>query len=157
KARALFFYVACHSHPVAREQLAALFFGDRPVQQAHSNLRTLLARLKPVADYLTVERHTVALNTAQPCDVDVLRFARGLAEVARESRRAPPLAPPAADLLENTLALYRGEFLAGFHLKDALGWEEWLLPERERWLRLAIEAYHQFIEFCLNRGAHKRG
>src|SRR5690606_14968243 len=37
------------------------------------------------------------------------------------------------------------------------GWEEWLLPERERWLRLAIEAYHQFIEFCLNRGAHKRG
>lgn len=157
KARALLFYVACHPHPVPRDVLATLLFGDSPTQQALSNLRTLLARLKPVATYLEVERQTIGINTTAPVEVDVMQFTTGMAETVRLAPRRTPLTPPASQILEQSVSLYRGEFLAGFFLNDAREWEEWATVMRERWHHQAVEGYERLVGYCVTNGEHRRG
>jgi DNA-binding SARP family transcriptional activator len=123
KGRALLAYLAMQpGQRATREHLATLLWGDRSEQQARQCLRQCLARIRAdlaaaSADILHLESDAVALRT-QALSVDALEFGR-LAESGEE-----------ADL-ESAIALYRGEFLAGFHV-DAEAFDSWMSMERER-------------------------
>jgi hypothetical protein len=60
--------------------------------------------------------------------------------------------PAAGRRLAEALALYEGDFLAGFFLSEAAGFETWASAERERLHRLAVDALGRLGCWQLERG-----
>jgi DNA-binding SARP family transcriptional activator len=129
KTQALLAYLAIHPGQAhSRDKLAALLWGETGEDHARSSLRQAVFALREVLPatrppILLTDGGTVALNAAA-VDVDVAAFERLLAEGT-------------PDALVRAAAIYRGDLLDGFHVKE-LGFEEWLTRERER-LRQRVE------------------
>ncbi|MEZ4620902.1 MAG: BTAD domain-containing putative transcriptional regulator [Caldilineaceae bacterium] len=143
KARALLAYLAVEPQEHTRTALATLLWPEIGDQYARTNLRNTLYRLRQTLagaragagdELLTVTRQTVQFNPAQGA-VDVLRFETLLAQRAT-------LAAPDTDPLDEAIALYQGELLAGFQVDDALPFEEWLRLRRELLQQQALLTGH---------------
>ena len=143
KAEALLVYLVMHKRPFSRERLADLLWDDRPQQQSLANLRSLLSGMRrKIKPYLTITRQTVAFNHASDYWLDVVEFekirGRGLG-IGKEERLIP---------------LYRGDFLEGFHLRECIGFEEWVVLERERLQRMAVNALRRLATDGLQNGRY---
>ncbi len=153
KAQALVFYLVATGRTHTREALAGLLWSDMPDAAARRNLRNALSNLRQlIGPYLFITRQTVSFNPEATCFADCERF------TAMLSGYQQAVSPSAQDLasLSAAVALYRGEFLAGFYVADAPLFEEWALGERER-LRLALEgALEQLVCGHSARGEHRR-
>jgi DNA-binding SARP family transcriptional activator len=136
KAMALLAYLAlAPCGACAREGLAALLWGDTPETQARQSLRKTLSVLRQACaaagePVLLIGSDTVALDR-NAVAVDVHTFERRVAE-----------ATPAA--WANAAALYRGDLLDGFYLREA-AFAEWLTVERERLRGMAIGALEALL------------
>ena len=97
---------------------------------AKNNLRQALTNLRRVADdHLTITRDTVEFSGDG--FLDSSRFESDI-------KSASSLDPePASVILTDSLALYRGDFLEGFFVRDAPDFEDWMLAERARLRELA--------------------
>jgi len=143
KSQALLAFLALppgRLHP--REKLASLLWGGMREPQARGGLRQSLFTLRRVVgvdpSVLQIDGQSVALNPTA-VDVDVVEFERQVAE-----------GTPAA--LERAAALYRGELLEGLALQEA-PFEEWLLAERDRLRKLALEALAKLLRHQRTTGA----
>lgn len=120
KATALLAYLACTGHAHTREALAALFWPE--YADARNALRRTLSTLQHALGpgWLDAGRDRLALANRPDLWLDVAVFER--------------MTDPAADrnALTEGLALYRGDFLAGFTLRDSMAFDEWQLFEAER-------------------------
>jgi TolB-like protein len=131
KAGAMIAYLALRDgHAQTRDKLAGLFWSRNTDEQARTNLRQALLRLRKAlangADGpLIVDGNRVGLNLAN-IDLDVARFESLIAEGTAEA-------------LEEAVALYRGDLLDGIGL-DEEAFENWLRTERERLRTLAGDA-----------------
>ncbi|MCB9433928.1 MAG: hypothetical protein H6668_18315 [Ardenticatenaceae bacterium] len=144
KAEALLIYLACQPQPQPRDLLATLLWDDRPQQRALGNLSVLLSSLrKPLGSLLLSSRQTVGLDEAGVW-ADALVLARAVGAVAHK-----PLTGETAVSLQTTLALYHGDFLTGFSIRDASQFEEWQLLEQERLHRLAVTGWEQLTTYYL--------
>lgn len=135
KTQALLAYLVLHPGRVhRRESLAAVFWGDMPEKQARGSLRHALYELRralaaaPAA--LRIEGDTVAVN-ANLIDLDVATFTRLLADGRPQA-------------LEQAIALYRGDLLAGLGVKEE-PWEAWLRGEREQLRERAVEGLARLL------------
>ena len=136
KAQALLAYLAMRpgrAHPRAR--LATLLWGDTGDEQARSSLRqTLLVLRRAVSSVkpapLAVDTRTVAINAAA-VEVDVAEFEQAL---ARGSAQA----------MERAVALYQGDFLDGFDLKES-AFDRWLVEQRERLRAAALDVLAKLL------------
>ena len=110
KATALLALLAASDQPQRRETLAALLWPDSDEQKARGALRRTLSVLRGALDdrWLQIDGETIWLDDAG-VRVDVHEFRRAL----REGR------------LEDAVALYAGDFLAGFSLRDSTTFDEW--------------------------------
>jgi predicted ATPase/DNA-binding SARP family transcriptional activator len=134
-AQALLVYLLHQPHPVERERLIDMFYQASTPKQAAANLRSTLSRLrKELAPFLVITRQAVGIAPDAHVDVDSVAFA----------------ARAAANEWEAALPLYRGNFLAGFYLREAPEFEEWALMERERLRLLAVEGLQKLV------AAHQR-
>jgi predicted ATPase/DNA-binding SARP family transcriptional activator len=155
KAAALLIYLACNpgSHP--RETLATLLWDDRTSQQALANLSVLLSSLrKQVGDYLAITPQTIGMAPEREFWLDAAEFAARAAMIPAGNA---PLTRTTAAQLTQAVELYRGDFLAGFYLRDASGFEEWALLERERLQLLAQDALQRLAAFHAARGHYAAG
>ncbi|MDQ1748075.1 MAG: hypothetical protein QOD07_2338 [Frankiaceae bacterium] len=118
KAVALLALLALEDHPHSRARLASLFWPESDETRARSTLRrTLSVTAAAVGDALDVDRNAVRLKPeAWTCD------AVEFAALARATD---------AESLERAVTLYRDDFLAGFTLKDAPDFEDWLAASAE--------------------------
>ena len=124
KAQALLFYLAVTGQMHARPALAALLWGDMPEDAARGNLRKALQQLREhLGSSLRIERDAVGLAEDAGCWVDAVEFEE-LVQAA-----TPPGIP---GRLQRAAALYRGDFLEGFYVRDAPDFEDWWLVERAR-------------------------
>jgi DNA-binding SARP family transcriptional activator len=133
KAMALVAYLALAPRGAcAREGLAALLWGDTPETQARQSLRKTLSTLRQAVPgrVLLIHSDTVGLDF-NAVEVDVHAFEQRIAE-----------ATPAA--WAGATALYRGNLLEGFYLREA-AFAEWLTTERERLRRMAIDALESLL------------
>src|SRR5262245_33942360 len=158
KAEALLVYLACTGRPHSREVLADLFWDERSQSQALANLRVLLSSLRRVlGPYLTISRQTVAFNSDNPFWLDVAHLERGLAAARLQQRQNRTLSSEGVAQLARALALYQGDFLLGFYLRESRGFEEWVVTERERLRLRVIEAFHELVEGYLKLGEYPAG
>lgn len=133
KTQALLAYLACVRRRHSRDTLAAMFWGDSDEEAAKTSLRQALAALRKSFDaWLIIERDSVALNPAAPYTLDAEAFERG-AQGDLQARRA-------------ALGLYSGDLLKGFVVRNAPGFEEWLVVERERLRHIAAGLQRQVSE-----------
>src|SRR5262245_25227681 len=147
KAQALLAYLALHpgqSHP--RDKLAALLWGEKGDNQARDGLRHALVALRRALaginpSPLRIEGQTLAVNPAR-VEVDVPTFERRFAEGTVEA-------------LEQAAAVYRGDLLLGFSVKEAL-FEEWLVAERERLRAMALQAFARLLGHQSEGGSTER-
>ncbi len=147
KAPALLAYLAVTRRPHQREALAALLWGELADADAKNNLRQTLSNLRRLLDpYLLITRDTVALNPEASITLDVTAFEQRL-----YASDGLPAETRAASLQE-AVALYQGDFLAGFVVRDAPGFEDWMLAQRSRFRELALHALHTLTQFHLARG-----
>ncbi|RME48522.1 MAG: hypothetical protein D6796_06165 [Caldilineae bacterium] len=158
KAAALLVYLACTGRPHPREMLADLLWDDRSQAQAMSNLRVLLSSLrKQLGDYVTITRYEAAFDTGSDYRLDTVELAAEVEAARQALQESRLLSPEGAARLAKAVALYRGDFLAGFHIADSLGFEEWRLLEQERLRRLAIEGLHILADHYLQTGDYQAG
>ncbi|MCA9875377.1 MAG: tetratricopeptide repeat protein [Anaerolineales bacterium] len=154
KATALLAYLVCQQRPFPRETLAELLWEDRDPQQALANLRSLLSgmrsKLKP---FLIITRHTVAFNHASDYWLDVAEFNQHL---EMEDWRLETGQSPVSSLqsLQQAAALYCGDFLEGFFVRESRGLEEWIILEREKLQRQAIKALRQLVDYHQGQGEY---
>ncbi len=138
KVLALFCYLAVTRQPHTRDALAGMFWAEMPNTDARTNLRKALSNLRKLfPDAFIINRRTVAFNTDTPHTSDVTEF---LALIT-----PPGTSETAADTvtrLEKAVALYQGEFLAGFYLPDAETFSEWVLGWREHLGEHALQAIY---------------
>ncbi len=150
KSQALLCYLAVMGRPYSREKLAGLFWGDKPEPKAKANLRKSLSDLRQsFGDALIITRQTVAFDRDSAYWLDVEAFESALAEDDAASEKLDPL--------REAVELYRGEFLEGFSVRQAVGFEEWVLSERERLRQLTIQALHRLSVACTARGEYADG
>lgn len=108
----------------SRDRLLPLFWPDVPQQRARHSLEQLLYTLRStVDDTLLLGPNPLRLNPAV-IDSDVARFELAL-------RRQDDA---------SAVAEYRGDFLDGFFLSDAVEFERWVDGERARFHRLHLDA-----------------
>jgi len=110
KATALLAYLAVSEKPQRRSTLAALLWPDTDEQKARGALRRTLSVLRTALGdrWLDAEGETIDLERAS-VRVDVLEFRRA----THEGR------------FDAAVALYRGDFLQGFSLRDSAQFDDW--------------------------------
>ncbi|MBN1220134.1 MAG: DUF2791 family P-loop domain-containing protein [Anaerolineae bacterium] len=138
-----------------REFLAGLLWPNRPDRAALSSLRYALSNLRSVIGdrtaeppFLLISRETIQLNPQANIEVDAQTFIRVLTQLPQVVQSVEG----SIELLESTLTLYRGEFLAGFGLDDSPSFEEWLLFTREQLTRQAALATRRLSELFETQG-----
>jgi DNA-binding SARP family transcriptional activator/TolB-like protein/tetratricopeptide (TPR) repeat protein len=144
KARALLAYLAAEGgRPVSRERLADLLWPYQSSEQARHSLRNCLLELRK-AFGSAAALHLVA-DFANCCirnvGVDLDRFET----LARSDH---------PDELQSAADLYRGEFLADFHITSE-PFQEWLAAERDRTLALVCEVLQRLTAARDSSGEHE--
>jgi DNA-binding SARP family transcriptional activator len=141
RLQALLAYLALHrGTPQSRRQLAYLFWPDSTDDQARTNLRNLLHRLRAAlgaADaYLSMGPHEVTWLDAGNVTLDVAEFESALQHAQAAERSGDEAAGIAA--LERAAKLYQGELLPDCY-------DEWVHQERARLRQLALEALERLV------------
>ncbi len=161
KARALLAYLAVErTGPHRRERLATLLWGEASEQAARASLRTTLLNLRQALaglhpPLLVITRHTVHLAATDDCWVDAAEFGALLDACDAHPHRALADCPDCVPRLEQAVALYRGDFLAGL-LVDAPDFEEWRLLQQETLHARALTALAALTAYHLGRGRYAR-
>jgi DNA-binding SARP family transcriptional activator len=136
KTRALLAYLALppgRAH--ARDKLTGLLWSDRGDEQARNSLRQALTELGRILtgiepSPLVKGRDTLSLDP-EAVEVDAMLFERLAAS------------PDAGDL-RRAAAMYAGDLLDGFGVRDP-AFEEWLRDERQRYRELAITNLRKLV------------
>ncbi len=155
KAVALLAYLAVVARPVDRDGLAALLWPEAGGVEARGAFRRTLSVLHSGlgAVGLRIDRRTVALD-APAAEVDVHRFRAALGR-ARGHRHGPDEACRAClAALDEAAALDRGEFMAGFSLRDSEEWDAWQLAETEAHRRDLAGALERLARMRVAGGDH---
>jgi DNA-binding SARP family transcriptional activator len=155
KVEALLVYLVCTRRPQSRDVLADLLWDDLPQTRAMANLRVVLHSLRQqLAPFVEISRTTVAMSPERTVWLDAADLEEQLAGVRERGGLA---SAGAAETVEEAVALYRGDFLQGFHVRDCRGFEEWLRLEQERLRGLVVEALGDLVSYHLDTGAYKAG
>ncbi|MBP7692516.1 MAG: tetratricopeptide repeat protein [Anaerolineales bacterium] len=151
KVPALLAYLAANRRPHRREALAGLLWGDLPEADAKNNLRQALSNLRKLAGpHLHIDRETAAFNSTAPYFLDIEAFETHLHTAAGATGAAQ------VEAWEAAAGLYHGDFLAGFWVREAPGFEEWLLAQRVRYRELALHTLHALAQQHSRHGALAR-
>ena len=145
KTLALLIYMAIESGVQPREHLATLFWPEARPERSHASLRNTLGHLQTAlrqvsgqarTSYLSVTHNSLSLNPDADIDIDLQTVERAyaLARAERSSRMLPE-GSASLPLLQSAAACQRGDFLAGFSLSDAPGFDDWTTIQREIWHR----------------------
>ena len=102
-----------------------------------SNLHELLG------DAVLIERQTVAFNRGIRYQLDTEEFAAGV---------SAPTTVASAQSLQAALALYRGDFLEGFYVRDAPDFEQWLLGQRAQYRESVMQGLHALAAYTEQEG-----
>lgn len=147
KVRALLAYLAIEANrPHRRDRLSGLLWPERHETSALQNLSQALYQLRrAIADreatppFLVITPQTIQFNPASDYSLDVTAFTDLLDACQAHDHSRLEACDPCLERLQRVVALYRGDFLEGFSLRDSPDFEDWAVLHRERLARLVME------------------
>jgi predicted ATPase len=158
KVDALLAYLACDSREHPREVLAEMFWDNAPAQRGLANLRmALLSLQQQLAPFVVVTRQTVSINPDAEVWLDARILDEALDAADAHYIRYNELSRGVASRLEAALMLYKGDFLAGFHVRDSRGFEDWKLMQQERLKGRVTEALRRLIDHAQTNALYGSG
>ena len=153
KVRGLLAYLVGEAaRPHRRAALASMFWPELPDKKAAHNLSQSLLRLRHALGedaiphpaqarqpFLLIGSHDVQFNPLSDHQLDVARFAELLRSRRQHVHAQAETCRTCMGWLEQASELYRGDFLAGFLLRDSVAFEEWQLLRQEMLHTQALE------------------
>jgi DNA-binding SARP family transcriptional activator/predicted ATPase len=159
KVRSLFAYLAIEAgRPHRRESLAGLFWSENPEPRARQNLSQALYNLRQVLcpdgknNYLKQNAKEVTFDHQAGVTVDVTQFLHLVHEINVHKHGASWACRLCIGHMQEAVALYQGELLAGFSLTDAEEFEDWLRVQREHLHALIMNLLQDLVKSCTRRG-----
>lgn len=159
KARALLIYLAVEAgRPHRRAQLGALFWAEQAEKSALQNLRKTLSRLRQTlhdssaTSFLIATPQAIEFNCESDIVLDVDAFHQLIAATQHHRHRRLASCRTCAEQLARAAQLYRGNFLAGFALKDCPEFDNWAAVQRERLRLQALDALNALAAYHERRG-----
>jgi len=152
KARALLIYLAMNPRAHQRDKLIGMFWGNFPEANARRNLRHAIWNLRKNINQsdsmppLVADSQTLAITLEADVWLDVAAFLNAVNEYSGDKGES------ALSALSDAMELYRGDFLEGFHVRNATVFEEWALVERERLRTLAMTALQHLSDGYTKQG-----
>jgi DNA-binding SARP family transcriptional activator len=133
KHLALLAYLALAGESHTRESLVTLLWPELEPSRARAILRRDLSLLRKAlgGEWLVADRETVSLDPDTAPWVDVDQFRQRLAACKTHGHPPTEACPDCIPLLEEAVELYRGDFLAGFTLRDSAAFDEWQFFQTE--------------------------
>jgi predicted ATPase/DNA-binding SARP family transcriptional activator len=159
KVAALLIYLAVEAQrPHARTALGALLWPEAPERVARQSLSQALATLRSLVGertapqaqpaFLLADAGTIQLNPAADWELDVAQFRALEAETQAHRHRALQICAPCAERLQQIAAVYQGNFLDQFALRDSAPFEEWALVQRGQLREAALRALEQLADIA---------
>jgi len=147
RMQALLGYLALHPEaPPSRRRLAFLFWPESSEQQARTNLRKLLHRMRvifpAVEGYLDLD-HLLRWREGVSLDIDVQMFRAETERARRAEEKQDRKAEETA--LARAVELYRGDLMPECY-------DVWVEPEREALRRGGIRALARLVQLLERRG-----
>jgi DNA-binding SARP family transcriptional activator len=145
KTLALLVYLVIEGDMQPREHLATLLWPESSPERSHANLRNTLNHLQTTlrravdqihSPYLSITHNALGLNPEADIELDLHTVERAYAQARTDrSSRTLPDGSTSLPLLQLAATCQRGDFLAGFSLGDAPGFDDWVATQREVWHR----------------------
>jgi DNA-binding SARP family transcriptional activator len=150
KALALLAYLLLTGEPQSRDSLAALLWPESDQSAARAALRRTLSTLRNALDdqLLDFGRETIALHTGADLWCDALAFRAALATCREHGHQDEQVCPACLEPLQKAVELYRGDFMAGFSLRDSLAFDDWQFFEGDH-LRRELSSVLERMMICL--------
>lgn len=149
KAQALLIFLVMSPGRHSRNRLANLLWSEFADDQARNNLRTALSNLRGlVGPHLSIERDAIAYRRDIPYWLDV--------DIVRETF-APRLDKQMISYIGEATALYRGDLLECFRVRNAPAYEDWVLDQREYLHGLVLRGLSQTADRCIAEGEYEAG
>lgn len=148
KALALLAFLIINEGEYGRDYLATLLWPESDQKNARASLRRTLYRINKSTDeaLLTTSADSITINPSVEILVDVETFRRIVDEW---SEKLAPLMESDAQrtqALENAVALYSDDFLAGFSISDCHKYEEWRFFEAEKLRASLVRILEELID-----------
>ena len=145
KTLALLIYLASETGLQPREHLATLLWPESNPERSYASLRNTLGHLQTAlrrasgqvqTSYLHITHNALGLNPDAKIDLD-LRAVEQAYTLARADRasRVLPEGTAGLPILQLAANRHHGDFLVGFSLGDAPGFDDWAALQREVWRR----------------------
>jgi DNA-binding SARP family transcriptional activator len=162
KTLALLFYLALEPGEQPREHLATLLWPEANTERSYASLRNTLGHLQTALrqasglaqpPYISITHNSLRLNPDAHIilDLNTVEQAYALARADRSSRILPD-GSASLPLLQSAAAFQRGDFLDGFSLGDAPGFDDWAVIQREVWHRRLVLVLDRLSEIQFASG-----
>ncbi|MCB0062600.1 MAG: AAA family ATPase, partial [Caldilineaceae bacterium] len=144
KSAGLFYYLVATRQRHTRSALAQLFWRDMSEQKARVNLSKALSDLRRnFGNHLEITTKGIYFSHEQEYWLDVAHF---LAE------HPPQQTSTSLQTLQQQVALYNGDFLQGFDVRNAPEFEDWVRTQRNVLRTLAVERLAVLATYYHNQG-----
>jgi DNA-binding SARP family transcriptional activator/predicted ATPase len=146
KATALLAHLALSDRPRSRDALCALLWPDHDPDRARGALRRTLSTLRGAVgeEWIDTAGDSIALKRGPGFELDVARF-RDLAADGASLER-----------LRDAVALFSGEFLEGFSLRDSPDFDDWQSAEGDTLRRELASALRRLVQLLAARSEYER-
>lgn len=145
KAVALLAHLALAERPRSREALCELLWPNHDLDRARGALRRTLSTMRKAIgeERIDTAGDSIAVRQTPELELDVARF-RELAAPGASAER-----------LGEAVALFSGEFLEGFFLRDSAAFEHWQMTEGDALGRELASALRRLVEALAARGKYE--
>jgi predicted ATPase/DNA-binding SARP family transcriptional activator/Tfp pilus assembly protein PilF len=160
KAKALLVYLLIESQRgCQRSHVAGLLWPDESEERALHNLRQTLSSLRKTLgetagnpEFLISDRDQIQINPSADVQVDCLLFKKQFQQAMAYYQNFNGNGLFHVRLLQNTMDIFEGEFLAHFSVSKSVLFEEWLILRREEYNLLALRGYNLLSIYHEKRG-----
>jgi len=118
---------------LSRDSLIALLWPELEPSRARAVLRRNLSLLRSAleGEWLVVDRQTVGTDPEAEFWLDVDQFIRLVRAWETHGHPQEQVCPRCVEGLEEAVALYQGDFLEGFGLRDSVAYDDWQFFQAE--------------------------
>lgn len=156
KVLAILIYLAVTRQPQRRDTLATLFWPESGQEAARASLRRELFTLTSALGegWIESDREGVALADNAPISLDVTAFRQHLTACRSHGHAPDEVCAACLEPLTAAVALYQGDFLAGFTLSDSPEFDDWQFFHADTVRRELADALEKLVRLHRQRGEY---